>query len=653
MNAMIPEKPRNGSTSFSKLVGYISVRDDKPSGNDLVTDTPKNAASQSKQAVFDRLVDYIDRTDSDAPHIRVLEEFPDGRQRAMVGDVPCETNCVSWETSAAEMNMVAAQNRRCVDPVYHFILSWREHEAPTDAQVFESAQHCINALGMEGHQYVTAIHNDTDNLHCHVAVNRVSPHTYKAANIWNDVEKLQKSCRVLERRYGFEQDNGSWEWNDRDELVPAPFRFPSAPQGAAKTQIFFDKESLFHYSVRTVRDDVDQVFGKDMASWEPIHLLLNKNGLGLREQGGGLVIFDVQRPEGTAVKASSVHPSLTKARLEPFYGAFEAAPSFESVDPFEAQYGIFETYKPSLQLRDKDARTERREERADAREALKARYQVYRNGWSKPDMNVPARQQEIALRYQSMKLNVRRSFNDPLLRKLMYRVAEFERMKAMAELRLQLRQERKDLGDQGAYRPLSFRVWVEQEALQGDVAAVSQLRGWAYREKRKDRAAVRHVDGIILCAAADDTALLDRRSHASQLRRDGTIEYLRYGRVGVVDRGDQVEIITGFEHADQLANYKMAVGLASTKSGERVEVVGEPQFVDQMLEAGARFNEQYTHNHFAVTDLEQQARYAYLETYSDRSSMDPSVEQERDPLAHDDNRYEGDEDVPPVWSPRL
>lgn len=651
MNVIVPEKPRNGRTSFGKLVAYISVRDNKPSSNDIVTEVPNTAPSQSREAVFDRLVDYIERSVLDEPHIQVLEELPDGRQRALVGDVPCETNCFSWETSSAEMNMVASQNLRCVDPVYHFILSWQEHEAPTNEQVFESAKHCIDALGLEGHQYVTAIHFDTDNVHCHVAVNRVHPSTLKAANMWNDVDQLQKCCRVLERRFGFEQDNGSWEWNDNDALVPAPFRFPSAPQGAAKTQIFSDKESLFHYSVRTVRDEVDQIIGRNYAEWEPVHLLLHKNGLGLREQGGGLVIYDALRPDSSPVKASSIHPSLTKARLEPVYGAFEAAPSFVVADPFEAQYGVFETYQPTFHLRDKDARTQRREERAAAREALKTRYHVYRSGWSKPDLNVSTRQQEIALRYQSMKLHARRSFNDPLLRKLMYRVAEFERMKAMAELRVQLRQERHALAEKGAFRPLSYRVWVEQEALKGDEAAVSQLRGFAYREKRKERAANKHVDGVIRFAQADDTALLDRRSHASQLRRDGTIEYLRYGRVGVVDKGDQVEIRSGFEDTDQEANYKMAAGLASTKSGERVEVVGNPNFVDEMLEAGARFNAQYGANNFAVTDAGQQARYDYLETVTPESRSDFQDERSGDRHTYDSDLYE--EDEPSVLKPRL
>ncbi len=651
MNVIVPEKPKNGRTSFNKLVAYISVRDNKPPANDIVTDTPNSAPSQAKNELFDRLVDYIERNDAVEPMIRDVEEFADGRQRALVGDVPCETNCFSWETSSAEMNMIAAQSPRCADPVYHFILSWQEHEAPTNAQVFESAKHCIDALGLDGHQYVTAIHFDTDNVHCHVAVNRVNPTTFKAANMWNDVDRLQKCCRVLERRFGFEQDNGSWEWNENDKLVPAPFRFPSAPQGAAKTQIFSDKESLFHYSVRTVRDEVDQIIGRNLSDWEPVHLLLHKNGLGLREQGGGLVIYDALRPDSSPVKASSIHPSLTKARLEPHYGAFKDAPSFTAVDPLEAQYGVFETYQPSFHLRDKDVRTQRREERAAAREALKARYQVYRDSWSKPDLNVPGRQQEIASRFQSMKLHARRSFKDPLLRKLMYRVAEFERMKAMAELRVQLRQERQELADKGAFRPLAYKVWVEQEALKGDEAAVSQLRGFAYREKRKERAIEKHVDGIVRFAPADDTAVLDRRSHATQLRRDGTVEYLRYGRVGVVDRGDQVEIRSGFDDLDQEANYKMAAGLASTKSGERVEVVGSHDFVDEMLYAGVRFNAQYGADKFAVTDSGQQVRFQYLESASLEVPLDHQDERPADRSAHEADLHE--ESEPTELKPQL
>lgn len=651
MNVIIPKKRRDGLSSFTKLVGYISIRDDKPHTDEVIDDVPKNAPSQASHAVFDRLVDYIDRSSITGEDASVLEELSDGRQRVVVGGVPCETNCFSWETAAAEMNLIAAQNRHCKDPVYHFILSWQEHESPTEAQIFESAQECLEAIGMKGHQYVTAIHYDTDNVHCHVAVNRVNPDTLKAKNLWMDASKLQKACRILERKHGFAEDNGSWVWSDRDTLVPAPFRFPGAPQGAAKTQTYSDTESLFHYAERTVRDGLDEIIGRNEASWDEIHHKLHERGLGLREQGRGLVVYDVLNPTAVPVKASTIHPSLTKGRLEQHIGQFTPAPRFESEDILEGRYGVLETYQPKLSLRDQDARDERRHARAEARELLKDRYQAYRNGWIKPDLNIQAREHEIVQRCRSMKLQARRTVRDPLLRKLMYRVAEFEQIKAKAELRIQLREERAELKNKGLNRPLTYRTWVEQQALLGDTAAVSQLRGWAYREKRAHRARERDTDAVIVAGAADDTMVFDAETHASRLRRDGTIEYLRYGQIAVVDRGETLEIKSGFDDADDLANYGLAVAIMAHKSGERAEVLGEEVAVRQVMEAGLR------HAQFTGADplrLSNPGQLAHsLELARQMQQADDDHQPGSTEQAMPDNGWNDEDRAQPGQQPRL
>lgn len=595
-----------------KLVSYVSDREDKPKGDDVVTGTPKASRSESSHAVFDRLVDYMDRSSSEHPPVEVIDEFEDGRIRVRTGEVMCETNCFSWETAAAEMNMVAAQNRHIKDPVYHFIISWRENEKPTDDQVFDSAVYALKSIGLESHQYVTAIHNDTDNVHCHVAVNRVNPQTYKAANMWNDADTLQKSMRILELHYGFERDNGTWQLNADNQLVRPALHYPSAPQGAAKREIYSDKESLHQYAVDKVRDDINESLRAGTANWKYLHLMLHEKGLGLREQGEGLVVYNFLRPGDPVIKASSVHPVLTKARLEPRYGSYEAPPSFETDDSYDGVYAILESYQPSFHVRDKDVRKERREERAVAREDLKSRYQAYRNSWQKPDLDVRGRYQQVAARYQAMKADVRRSHDDPLLRKLMYRVAEFERMKAMAELRIELRQERQKLAEKGLYRPLAYRPWVEQQALKGDVAAVSQMRGWAYRETRKRRAPDEEKDRIILCGRADDSVVLNPSTHTSRLYRDGTVEYLRDGIVGVVDRGERLKINEAFADYDDTKTFMLAAGLASMKSGERVEIHGDHPFVDRVLETACDFNHRYE-SQFQVTDHEQLRRYALID----------------------------------------
>ncbi|QLG96747.1 relaxase/mobilization nuclease domain-containing protein (plasmid) [Pseudomonas yamanorum] len=651
MNVIIPPKLRNKSTSFVKLVGYLTQREDKPSGKDVLTDTPKVSRSESNQAVFDRLVDYIDREGIEDAPVRVLETFSDGRQRVQVGDVACETNAFSYETAAAEMNMVAAQNRHVKDPVYHFIISWPESDKPTDGQIFGSAQYSLEALGLKGHQYVAAIHRDTDNVHVHIAANRVNPVDYKASNMWGDVDTLQKSMRVLERHYGFKQDNGTWQMNPDNQLVRAPFHYLSAPQGAAKREIFSNTESLYHYAIEKVRVKVNEAMQNKEASWKYLHLLLHANGLGLREQGGGLVVYDYQRPSEAVLKASSVHPSLTKARLEPSYGAYEGPPPFVSDDPYNPwEEGIFSEYQPLYEARDKGVRAERREQRADAREDLKMRYQAYRSTWNKPDLDVKGRYQIVAARYQAMKGDVKRSYNDPLLRKLMYRVAEFERMKAMAELRIELRQERQVLSDKGLLRPLTYRRWVELEALDGDPAAVSQLRGFAHRETRKKRALEQQQGNFILAGKADDTHVGDPATHTSRLYRDGTIEYLRDGVAGVVDHGGWVEIKPGFADYDDSANYRLAVNLVSIKSGERGEVVGDDEFVDRVLEMACDFkhtNDQYYE--FPVTDPGQLAWYESIErSYRRKSGYEQPVQAPRYVERHD----QVDEVVQPTQYPR-
>lgn len=74
---------------------------------------------------------------------------------------------------------------------------------------------------MEGHQYVAVIHRDTDNVHVHVAANRINPVTYRAATLSFSKEKLHRCCRELELRYGFTPDNGSWIRDENNQVMRA------------------------------------------------------------------------------------------------------------------------------------------------------------------------------------------------------------------------------------------------------------------------------------------------------------------------------------------------------------------------------------------------------------------------------------------------
>ncbi|MFB9087911.1 TraI/MobA(P) family conjugative relaxase [Erwinia tracheiphila] len=279
--------------------------------------------------------------------------------------------------------MVAVQNTRCNDPVYHAILSWPESERPTPDQIFDSARHCLKRLGMEGHQYVFAIHDDTDNLHCHLTVNRINPVSYKAASLYNDRFTLDRSCRELELRNGWKHDNGPYMVNDSGAIVRRQKFYKSAPAAARQLEHFGDKESLFSYAVDNCREKIDALFLGGSYDWDGVHDILIAAGIELRQKGEGLAIYDVADDEQAPIKASDLHPELTLNCQQELIGAFTRASVVREVnregkDVMLSAVDIESQYDNRLHRRDKGARTERRNARAEARQDLIARYKAYK-----------------------------------------------------------------------------------------------------------------------------------------------------------------------------------------------------------------------------------------------------------------------------------
>ena len=588
----VPEKRRDGRSSFLQLVSYLILRDETPEmGDELSENTLSTRPSRARSAIFDRLVDYVDRQAQPGEQ-QVIATFPDGSQQVRCDNVLCQTNAFDLSTAALEMNAVAAQNTRCIDPVYHFILSWPEDESPDPQHIFESAAYCLEKLGMKEHQYVFAIHTDTDNIHCHVAVNRVHPVTYDAVTLYNDYPSLHKCCRELELRYDWKPDNGCWVRDENGHLVKPKRTHPPVPQGAKQLEYHEDKESLYTYAVRECRAEINALLLDDICHWDEIHYALLRANLELKPKGEGMAIYDRNDPEQTPIKASSLHPHMTLSSLTPLLGEFTPAPEYQSIknetgQPLLENYHVDIEYIPYMHARDQDARLTRRAARAVAREKLKNRYSEYKKGFIKPSLDASNRFKTVAAEFRVRKAHVRVSVGDPLMRKLTYHVLEVEREKAMATLRMQLKSEKEALVNSAHYRRQTYRGWVERQAMTGDVAAISQLRGWAYKEKRKNRTAVLS-DTVIQCAVADDIPAFDIDGYVSQVNRDGAIVYKREGKTGVIDRGDVLEVVRPFEdNADNLAT---ALSLAEDKCGEKLVLGGSEPFIQQASALVKQFN---------------------------------------------------------------
>ncbi|MDF9435895.1 TraI/MobA(P) family conjugative relaxase [Chromohalobacter israelensis] len=261
---------------------------------------------------FRTLKEYLtDRLRSDELGAEDQEMLkPDGTVIAQLSTgVSVEHNGFDLDTLVQEFESVVAMKPRVEDPIYHFVISWAEGDDPGDETMFSCAREAVERLGFGGHQYLSAIHRDTDNPHVHVAVNRVNPDTYKVKNPYNDFYTLGQLMTELEDRYG---------WASTPQ---------GGPDGKLAQRADAHGDLTFEAWCKTHVVPVLKPLLEQSAAWAEIHQAIDALDVELVEHGQGLV-FRTASDTGTAVaiKASAVHERFSKTRLERVLGAFEAAP---------------------------------------------------------------------------------------------------------------------------------------------------------------------------------------------------------------------------------------------------------------------------------------------------------------------------------------
>lgn len=243
------------------------------------------------------------------------------------------------ETASAEMNAVARKNTRCHDPVYHFILSWPEHEKPTAEAIFDAAEHAIKALGFEEHQYVIAVHANTDNIHAHVAMNRVHPTTYKSRHIEWAKRTLHFAARESEIKHGWTHDNGIYivqvDGHGKKQIVlNTKHAEAKAEQGTNvhpeieredPLPAWHDPESLDSWLKTSVAKALKQDL-PDLTSWQALHAWLETFDITLKDTGGGglrLRAISAETGEILEIPVSKGLRLLKRPELEKRWGPFK------------------------------------------------------------------------------------------------------------------------------------------------------------------------------------------------------------------------------------------------------------------------------------------------------------------------------------------
>jgi hypothetical protein len=252
--------------------------------------------SQRKSSMAE-LIDYLtDEQDQEGPESLVGYMTSDQGKTSRVGDVTI-TNCHATNAmwAAAEMRAVQAMNTRAVsDKTYHMIVSFREGEQPSSDHLKQIEARLCDALGFREHQRISVVHHDTDNLHLHIAINKIHPRSFNLHEPYYDHRTRSKVCAELEIEFNLERDNHQAQKNGAEA---------NAANMTARTGI----GSLLVWIQQTCKTELEQA-----ASWEAFHAVLRANGLEIRQRANGFVF--VAR-DGTMCKASSVSRTLSMPAL--------------------------------------------------------------------------------------------------------------------------------------------------------------------------------------------------------------------------------------------------------------------------------------------------------------------------------------------------
>ncbi|PTR12947.1 relaxase/mobilization nuclease domain-containing protein [Cereibacter azotoformans] len=237
-----------------------------------------------------------------------------------------------WREAAREMRLTAELSEKVRKPYYHLVLSWHEHEQPTDDQQVEAMDHLIRSLGLEEHQAVIGTHRDTRRCHIHAVINTVHPLTEKVWSKSKDHEKAELACRQIELDQGWSHDRGHFdlvvvvtEGRRVARLLPKPAAHwdkvrtdrEAGRRPKTSAEIRTEKRTGFETFDHSLPDPLKakvRAAVEGSADWPTLHLALRELGLRYQPFGSGARVHLIGSTE--YAKASSFGSWFSLSRME-------------------------------------------------------------------------------------------------------------------------------------------------------------------------------------------------------------------------------------------------------------------------------------------------------------------------------------------------
>ncbi len=227
----------------------------------------------------------------------------------------------------AEMIALAEEARRSPNPVTHYVLSWREGEHPTDEQVERAVDIFLDELGLTDHQTIFGVHQDTDNIHCHLAVNRVHPETGRVVkpNKGFDLEAVHRAIARIEHEQGWQREaRGRYRVREDGSLAKEAEEH-TVPLISTRARDF-ERRTGAQSAERRAQNEAAAVIA-GAKSWGELHEGLAHLGMRYERKGSGAMLY-VPLAGGAGeqpVKASKVSRAASLKALEKRLGTYQPA----------------------------------------------------------------------------------------------------------------------------------------------------------------------------------------------------------------------------------------------------------------------------------------------------------------------------------------
>ncbi len=482
------------------------------------------------------------------------------------------TNCVSDDLGWAVKEIIAtqAQNTRSESSKnYHLVVSFPEGERPDREQLEDIEDRLCEAIGLDEHQRVSAVHQNTDNWHLHIAINTVHPKTMRNGAPYQDHFRLQETCAELEIKHELVHDNHA-----------DPLRSRGA-RGTSSGAQAFDAHQAVPSFLTWVRKEAaaDLVAARDSGKgWQALHEAATSHGLVLKLRGAGLVVGHTQNSR-LHIKASDVDRGLSLKALTDQLGSFEPTGHTASTKPAISSYND-PTKSGQLYEAFKQERDAAENARKAAQEALRARH-----------LNFGRELNEF---YRDRMQREKQSGLHGVLRRESFQHIATERTRDHAARKDREAAER--VQARIAHPVPAWQQWLEAKAADGNVDALTMLRS---RQQRATRLEADLVD-------AGDPASVKHviKKHLRPLvRRNGTVIY------NIADGGMVADEVTHVRVAQQShAATLLAVALATERFGAKPLVVrGTEVFRNQVAVIAGKTGAKVTFADPQLEDLRQQS----------------------------------------------